>query len=353
MMSRKRKEEHARGPSMKIIKTDPGSRISQRQASLWASLLEPLNIAFRSASDHFQSLHKIVMDYALSICQGRWLSVFGDSQTSIEIFGRSKEELYVFLAEKIVQIFDSEGKLLRTELAPEFTIMFTNDESYFGVYCGIGHIKYIVASPPKFDKKQFVICKKQDGFNSVVVDSVSNRVFISYSLTTYTYMNQFLTGRIVEYDLLKEDCIIRTISDSILQRPQGLCIHRSQTQSPGTYLCVCDSQGIVVFNTDSGRKMLYIETVNNTSKQCAQNHRPEIYCRSCLPNHPRQILSVGDQLLIAHNASNTIQIYNFDDGSYEGQFELPVPRDIDVINMVLLNNIVFIRDSDNMIHRFI
>jgi hypothetical protein len=317
--------------------------------SCWSALLEPLNIGFQSCQ--FQSLHCIVMDYAISIFQGtlfflyllhclvkigQWLSLLGDDQ--ISAFFTSQKELYVLQrCYSKMHIYDSFGKLKRKERYPpelEFTVATTDG------YClapgDNGYVLYHAHN--NFEATSFRIFPVNIGSaNGLTVDAASNRVFISYS-----------EGSIFQSELNGSNPMKLPIR---LHCPYGICIHRSR------YLCICDSYNVTVFDTMTGQQCMEIKTQSPSRDLCniCKQNTEEVFhfCKLCSqPNTPRRILSVFDQLLVNHKLSKTIQIYNFNDGSYKNQFTLPVQNNIYVADMVLLNDIVFIRDTDHMIHRF-
>jgi hypothetical protein len=156
-----------------------------------------------------------------------------------------------------------------------------------------------------------------DAPRSVVIDEASERL--------YTCLNHSLTGAIFVTTL--DGILISTIGECKLNFPTGICLFNPK------YICVCEIGRISVWNRFTCEFVKYIIIIVNDKMQMKM----------------KDIISVGDQLLISFDNSSRIQVYDFCDGTLRHSFDIPSGK---VNGMTLLDENVFIANDEVCIYRY-
>jgi hypothetical protein len=302
-----------------------------RDLSLWNALLKPLDVAFK-----IRSFHSLVMSYAVSWFQGKLLSTFGGSGPGMGQFNDISQlwtigkEMYVADSlNRCVQIFDSTGQFQRQ--------YWTRNLEPTGI-CGTNNSRYFLLR--HFDRSTTAVYFMQDClFGSVTqinlpITHASGIICDATSL----YISDWVQHCVHVIALPGHDRIRKFgsygVGDGQLSHPAGLCIHGDE------YLCVSESLNyrISVFNCHTGAFVKHIPLEND-----------------CVP--PLQLISIGDQLLVNILGTNIIRIIEFVDGSCRRQLTLPPGQTNSQLyscfrGITLVDNVVFIADSANRIHRY-
>jgi NHL repeat len=239
------------------------------------------------------------------------------------------KKVYVLDSEG-VQVFDSDGNYIYSifESKSEWLdiVVLTKRPHQF-IMLSIGeivrislHYKICVQQQPQIEYTTLTL-KHQSPNNlltpqSLVMDEVGDRLYVSDPCK----------NKIMECQV--DGTFIKWIGTGILDAPLGLCI---QTH----HLCVCDNghHRISIFDRHTGTLIKHILANPSTLR-------------------PLCIISLGDQLLVSYEESQVLHVVEFEGGRTCRTITLPfVWRARTIRGMTLIDNIVFIIDSDDLVHR--
>jgi hypothetical protein len=151
---------------------------------------------------------------------------------------------------------------------------------------------------------------------SLAMDEIGDRLYIS---DNYKIMECQVDGTFIKW-----------IGAGILDTPVGLCLQND-------HLCVCDY----------GHRRISIRHTGTLIKHILANP-------STL--RPLYIISLGDQLLVSYQESKILHVVEFEAGTCRTvtlpfEWNQSSARRRTILGMTLIDNIVFMIDSDNLVHR--